>query len=111
MGAAMGTSGLHIDVTERPDRQVFAVIAGELDITTADELRAGLRDAAAGGGSLCIDLAGIDFVDSSGLGALVKLHNTAEEHGTELELRNVPSKVQRLLEITKLSDLFVIAAS
>jgi anti-anti-sigma factor len=108
----MGTSGLHIDLS-KPDPAggdgAFALLSGELDITTAEELVTRLSDAAANSRSLCIDLAGLDFVDSSGLGALVKLHNAAEQHNTELELRNIPAKVQRLLEITKLSELFAIA--
>jgi hypothetical protein len=38
----------------------------------------------------------------------VKVHNVADRHGTDLQLLSVPPKVLRLLDITRLSDLFKI---
>lgn len=55
-----------------------AVIApeGELDIAHMPDFRAGLLDAADGEAvRLVVDLSNVSFIDSSGLGALVEMHN------------------------------------
>lgn len=49
---------------------------GELDITSVDGFRAALSEAAnRAEDGVVIDLSGVSFIDSSGLGALVELHN------------------------------------
>lgn len=82
--------------------------SGEVDIASVDDFlsvgRRCLEDASA----LDIDLGGVTFIDSSGLGALVRLHREAGEAGTRLTLVNVPGSVHRLFEITGLVDLFAL---
>lgn len=56
--------------------------------------------------TLVIDLAAVGFVDSAGLGALVRLRNTAEAGGQQIVLANVSPQVRRLLTITGMLDLF-----
>jgi anti-anti-sigma factor len=53
-----------------------------------------------------VDLGGVTFVDSSGLGALVRLQKRANADGRQLRLANVPRPVTRVLELTGLTDLF-----
>jgi anti-sigma B factor antagonist len=50
----------------------------------------------------------VDFVDSSGLGALVRLVSTARANGSDLKLCALPKQVQRTLELTNLLSLFKI---
>jgi anti-sigma B factor antagonist len=59
----------------RHERGVHIVVAGELDIMTAAELRDhyGCEDAE-GAGTILIDLAEVTFIDSSGLYALLEAH-------------------------------------
>ena len=51
------------------------------------------------------DLSGVDFVDSSGLGTFVAVHQLAEARGSRLVLRSVPDQVQNLLNLTRLDRL------
>ena len=45
-------------------------------------------------------------MDSAGLGALVRSHTAVTEQEGRLKLLSVPAKVQTLLKITKLNQLF-----
>jgi anti-anti-sigma factor len=83
------------------------VVSGELDIATVDQLatlaRAALDSAAS---VLVIDFSGVTFVDSTGLGALVRIRNEAERNGKRVDLVGVRREVRRVLELTGLSELF-----
>lgn len=56
-----------------------------------------------------IDLKGVDFVNSACLNLLVYARNLVTQHQGHLVLCNVPDQLRRLLEITKLTDMFSIA--
>jgi anti-sigma B factor antagonist len=55
-----------------------------------------------------LNLAGVTYVDSSGVGQLTGALATARNQGAELKLLNPTSQVQNLLKITKLDTLFDI---
>lgn len=58
---------------------------GELDIASVGDFRAALSDAArAGDGAVIVDLSQVNFIDSSGLGALVELHSRLRRNGRRL---------------------------
>lgn len=95
-------------VAERsPDRPGVLLVSGELDIATVDQLvgeaRAALESATS---VLRIDLAGVTFVDSTGLGALVRVRNEAEQQGRHVDLVGVRPEVRRVLDLTGLSEIF-----
>jgi anti-sigma B factor antagonist len=99
---------LTIDVTSEGDSAV-ARLAGELDIVTADTCKKRLSDVVDGGASsLRLDLGELAFIDSSGLGALVAVHHHAVAAGSNVELAGVSSQVRRLMQITRLDELFTI---
>jgi anti-sigma B factor antagonist len=59
------------------------------------------------GGRIVIDLADVEYMDSSGIGTLVGLKTSATKSGRcLLELVNVPPHLAELLRITKLTQLF-----
>jgi anti-sigma B factor antagonist len=75
----------------------------------------GLRNAAAdlanqGHFRVVLDLSGVDFVDSSGLGALIHMHKTFEPQG-RLVLCNVAPRISELFKITRLERVFAIAGT
>ena len=71
------------------------------------ELQQTLKSLAAGGEKkLLLNLAEVTYVDSAGLGALVRSHTAVTEQEGSLKLLHVPTKVQTLLKITKLNSLF-----
>lgn len=56
--------------------------------------------------NLLIDLAGVSYVDSAGLGQLVHAYATTKNRGGTLKLLNVTKRLRHLLVITKLLTVF-----
>ena len=56
---------------------VVLALSGELDIAGAPELTIALNQAQAAGHTLTVDLTDLEFIDSSGLGVLVRFNNAA----------------------------------
>ncbi|MBE7186934.1 STAS domain-containing protein [Jatrophihabitans endophyticus] len=59
-------------------------------------------------GTLVIDLAELDFVDSLGLGVLIHARDRCAGAGTALILRSVPPRTRKLLQTAGLDTLFTI---
>jgi anti-sigma B factor antagonist len=82
-------------------------VSGELDLSTEHELLAHCDELLATGAPVVdVDLGAVTFIDSSGLGSLVRVQRSAEHAGRQLRLANVPRAVNRILEVTGLDDLF-----
>jgi anti-sigma B factor antagonist len=72
-------------------------------------LRDAIREKLSNGKSkILINLAGTNYMDSSGLGELVSAYRAVKGHGGELKLLNLSKKITELLEITKLYSIFDI---
>ena len=68
---------LRVDVEDRGDHAVVTA-AGEIDAATADTLATAVTGALADGyPTVLADFAGVTFIDSTGLGVLVKSHRRA----------------------------------
>jgi anti-sigma B factor antagonist len=63
----------------------------------------------AGNKRILLNLAGVDYIDSSGLGALVSSYTSVRKQGGELKLLNLTNKVSDLMQVTKLYTVFDIA--
>jgi anti-sigma B factor antagonist len=61
-----------------------------------------------GGRYFVLDMAGISYVDSAGLGLLLSIYATIRNQGGDLKLLNVSPRVQELLKVTNLSHVFEI---
>jgi anti-sigma B factor antagonist len=57
---------------------------------------------------LLVDLSAVGFLDSSGLGALVRALTNSQKEGGQTKLLNAGPQVRRLLEMTKLDSVFEI---
>ena len=80
--------------------------AGEIDLSTVDELRSAVTDAASDGTEkLRLDLTGIEFIDSTGLGGLLELRATLRSRNVTLEIDAREGPVRQAMEITGLSEL------
>ena len=69
-------------------------------------LHAQVGDSLAHHADVVLQLDGVEFVDSSGLGALVRLMQTARSKGGDLKLSRVPVVLRRSLEMTNLISQF-----
>ncbi len=81
----------------------------EIDITTADEFRAVLHDAASGDRQVVVvNMMNATFCDSSGLHALLGAHRRATSAGRELRLAMPPgSPVTRIFTLTGVDGVLV----
>jgi anti-sigma B factor antagonist len=87
-------------------------ISGDMDLASAprcaDRIAEALRAQPSG---LALDLSGVAFIDSTGLGVLIGTRNDCLERGISLELRAPSEPVGRLLAITGLSSAFGLPGS
>ena len=70
-----------------------------------DELSAHVRDASVG--TVIVDDGALVFVDSTGIGTLVRARRLAEEHGTAFRVRRPAARLADLLERTGLTQLLL----
>ena len=64
-----------------------------------------------GGKKVVLNLTDVDYIDSSGIGELVRTYTTVTCEGKQLILLNLTSKVKGLLVITKLLTVFQVYES
>jgi anti-sigma B factor antagonist len=82
-------------------------ITGELDLAATPELSTVLLIATGSPGSLVVlDLAAVDFIDSSALGTLLKAGGEIESAGKRLRIVCGGGPVRQLLELTNLTNRF-----
>ena len=81
---------------------------GEVRIgDSATALRSAIRElVAAGTKKILLNLGGVRYIDSSGIGELIANYTTVGRTGGQLKLLNLTDKVQDLLVITKLLTVF-----
>jgi anti-sigma B factor antagonist len=98
-----GAIDLDVGARSAGGREVaYLVVVGEVDLANADELRAAVRRCADGGAGVAIDLAGVSFMDSSGLAVLLE---ASRDLGSGLTVVTAPgSSVERLLELTEAAE-------
>jgi anti-sigma B factor antagonist len=90
-----------LTITVRSERGVvIAAVTGEIDISTAAQLRERLFELADSGGTLIVDLNRVTFIDSAGLGALVRTARRIAEHGGSLHAVCSRPQTRKLLWMT-----------
>lgn len=87
-------------------------VTGEIDILTAPQLRETLLGhLTSAAPNLAVDLSGVTFIDSTGLSVLVNALRRARSLGGDVRLLLPSEQVTKVLELTRLTDLFVIEAA
>jgi len=79
------------------------ITMGEGTVILRDQIQKLL---ASGDRKFLLNLADVNYIDSSGLGELVTSFTTVRNQGAELKLLNLTHRVQDLLQITKLLTVF-----
>jgi len=98
-----------LNIKERQAGDVAIMdLDGEVRIgDSATALRSAIRNLVARGNTkLLLNLAGVRYIDSSGIGELIANYTTVGRSGGQLKLLNLTEKVQDLLVITKLLTVF-----
>ncbi len=98
-------------ISREGDSRVVVGLRGELDVAVAVRVVAELSAVAAREREIIIDLTGLEFIDSSGLAALVRVREQARHAGGDMLLAAPQRQVLRLLALTRLTDAFSVHAS
>jgi anti-sigma B factor antagonist len=99
---------LGLDVTDGEGYAVLAV-RGEVDVYTAPRLRERLVEMVSQGQHrVIVDLEGVDFLDSTGLGVLVGGLKRLRSHEGDLTLVCTQRRILKVFEITGLTKVFAI---
>lgn len=93
---------LTVSTSER-DGWIVLALVGQLDVATAPNFRETLQETQyRGDGRVVLDLSGLEFLDSFGLGVLVGGVKRARSHGGRLILAGVSDHVAQVFELTGL---------
>ena len=99
---------MHLDERTVGDVTVIKVtgditLSGGGDVLLKDKVQSLLQQ---GKKKLLLDLGGVAYVDSGGLGQLVQCNVTASKNGGALKLLNMTKRLNDLLVLTKLATIF-----
>ena len=98
-----------MEIVERTVNDVTVLdLKGKMTLGEGDEL---LKDKinnllAAGKKKLLLNLEGVPYIDSAGLGEVVRTYTTVSRQGGSLKLLNLTKRIEDLLSITKLLTVF-----
>jgi anti-sigma B factor antagonist len=101
-----------VEIKLRRANTIYVIdIAGEMDLYNAFKLKdivnvmlgRQIRE-------FVINLDGVEYIDSSGIGALLSVHAELKKRGFALRLANVKGSVKRVIELTKLHGYLPICA-
>lgn len=92
---------------------IIAVLEGELDVATVPRARVELEAALVKPGvrSLILDLTGVSFMDSSGLGFLLGRYRWCMENGAVMAVAGARAQVRRVLELSGLTKIMPVTAT
>lgn len=103
---------ISVDLSTREcDGHVIVALRGELDIADAVSVAVALAVIAAREPEIIVDLAGLEFIDSSGVAALARGRTQARHAGGDLRLAAAQQQVLRVLTLTRLIEVFPVHAS
>lgn len=88
-------------LVDSADGRAVVRVTGELDLQTAPQLESRLLELAGQGtGHVTVDMAETDFIDSTGLHALIVVVRELRERGGDLVVRTPSPNASRLLQLS-----------
>lgn len=87
-------------------RWAVVSVTGELDVATAPRLRQeAVRLVSGGQVDVILDLGGVDFLDSTGLGVIIGILKRVRSHGGELVVVGLAPRVRKVFEMTRVIEI------
>ncbi len=106
--ASESAGELDMDV-ERLGSAAVVRVRGSAGMEEADRFRRQLEELAEQPiAIIALDLAGLEFISSAGLGALISAHKKASPHDGRIRLVNPQPLILRVLEMTRLTSVFEV---
>jgi anti-anti-sigma factor len=95
---------------DRDDRKARLVLGGELDMQARFQAEQALDKLLAEPlEQLVVDLGEVTFLDSTGMGLVLEVHDRARTEGFKLRLLRGPAEVQRVFELAGVADVLPFA--
>ena len=102
----------HFEITTETGEGYRAlVLSGQLDMDSAPKLRDEIKASLKGAQTLKVDLANVDYVDSSGIAILIQGYKLALKKKVQFFLANTSPQVMAVIELSQLQDFFVFDES
>ncbi len=107
MAASPGvpTPELQLSTEKKPEETIVHGV-GRITSATSDLLQSTIRGLIPGAKRIVLDLAEVNYVDSSGLGALVSIYMAASRAQCDLALANPKPRIRDLFKMTRLASVF-----
>jgi len=86
-------------------------LTGDIDLSCSPEVRRTLLERLAAQQPTLVDMAGVSYIDSSGIASLVEAYQTARKKHLEFALVAVSEPALSVLELARLDKVFPIHAS
>jgi anti-sigma B factor antagonist len=101
---------MELDIqSERHPNQCEITLRGEVDVYTAPKLKAKLIETIEDGcANIVVDLEGVSFIDSSGLGVLVSALRRARERDGAVRIVCTRENILKIFRITGLDKVFPV---
>ncbi|KAB2901374.1 MAG: anti-sigma factor antagonist [Xanthomonadales bacterium] len=96
---------------QRVDGATIVCLQGEVDLSWSQQVRRAVLDAFADGVPVGVDLAGVGYIDSSGIAALVEGLQLGRARGQRFALVAPSDAVRAVLELARLDRVFTIVDS
>jgi anti-sigma B factor antagonist len=100
-----------IEIETAVDGRTVVCLRGELDAHNADHLRGVLSDQLDETPTLIVDMSGLSFIDSTGLGVLVGALRRARSLGGDISLVVTRPTIRKVLTMTGLDRTFEVVGS
>ena len=110
MEDAQRLDGCRLVFSDGGDGSLAVAASGEFDLVNAGDIHRVLG-AAVGASNITLDLGRVEFIDSSGLTALLRVAEIARHAGRPLNLVRLTSNTRRLIEITGIADFLGVGES
>ncbi|QZN84200.1 STAS domain-containing protein [Cellulomonas sp. C5510] len=91
--------------TEQSGGETVVRLVGEIDLSVRDQAAGALSAVQRAGRPVVLDLSGVTFLDSSGVSFLLQCRKACARDGLAFQLRDVPGRARRVLEVLGLVDV------
>lgn len=92
---------------QREGKSPIIQLFGELDIHASQEFKKDVVNILEEyNDDICLDFTDLDYIDSTGLGALISILKVAQEKGKKVYLKEVNERIRKLFKITQLEEMF-----
>ena len=101
------SKGLPIDRERHGDTEILRP-RGEIDLNVSPDFRRILLECLHNGRNVVVDMAGVAYIDSSGIASLAEALHTSRRRGLRLALARLPESAMKVLRIARLDQVFPI---